>query len=191
MSLLNRRPVHAAVVFVDDYVRGTLPEVSVVSGVRCTSVASMSTPVERLNAAWFLLIFAGPIGWIAIALASFSTNRSTLAGNLPITKEEFKAVQSASREGRAIAIAGLTIGVLDILANAYGDIPGAIDVLALLAAFGFIIFGAVQYARAEATWPEVRLDASRRWVTLVGVHPSFAAACEAMEDQHSSHSYQR
>lgn len=31
----------------------------------------------------------------------------------------------------------------------------------------------------------VDLDASRRWVTLIGVHPDFVAACQARE-QHQS-----
>ena len=54
-----------------------------------------------------------------------------------------------------------------------------IDAAAVVIALMMILGGLVAYLVIETRSPRVRLDGSRRWVTISRVHPAFDAAVKA------------
>lgn len=176
--MFSRKTTTSTVVFVDDFVQGGLPEVSVMSGAPTSSRLTLSTPIDGPSPAWLLLIFLGPIGWIAIALIYGFARRSSLVGRVPITKHEYLEYRSAKRRGLGVAIAGFT-ALLASLATAIAvELPRTALGLLVLASLAAMLCGAIIYGIAQARLPKVSLDGSRRWTTLHGVHPAFAAAVD-------------
>ena len=87
------------------------------------------------------------------------------------------------RRRRLGLLAGIGGGLALLVATAELDLgdPGWLLAGAVLVA-GLAVAGAATVGQ----WRErvdVGLDASRRWVTLQGVHPAFARACEAARDR--------
>lgn len=69
------------------------------------------------------------------------------------------------------------IGLLLLTAWAQLALGGFVLTLGFIGAATVVLVTA-DYRLGKAS-VGVRLDASRRWVTLGGVHPAFAAACDA------------
>lgn len=156
-------------VFVDDYATGRLPEVCVVTGHPTTDQVRMRTNVSRLAAIWFVLILFGPVGWLVLLAVSFSS-RNYLEGWLPYEHREARRRHQAWKFGliwSAVAIGGL------LLLGA-GLKSGIFVVLAV----AVLVVGLIALVVSQHREPEIRLDASGRWVTIRRVHPSFAAAIE-------------
>ena len=81
-------------------------------------------------------------------------------------------------------VRSLLIGFLTLASSNLGDLEGRFVGLALLGAlFGGVLSVIVGEARIRTAGVRVDLDASRRWVTLSQVHPSFVAACQAHEQR--------
>jgi hypothetical protein len=157
-------------VFVDDAVRGDLPSVCVKSGEPATWRVPFVGEVGGRNPLWFLLVFFGPVGWIVLLLGSGTERFEVL---LPVS-DSTRELWRERRRDRRIAVIGtvLLAGMCLLLARWYGD----------LGATPFLVIGAgvltvlVTHWRYDAAGVDLGLDATRRWVTISGVHPDFVAA---------------
>ena len=155
--------------FVDDAVLGLLPPVCTKKG---TPTGSRLRVVEevgrsnRLGILW-LLVLAGPLGWLVLlALASRDTGER-LAVELPLSDAayaELGAARSLLTGWAQLGTAGLVLVIGAGLATVVGTMVGE-----------------WRLGRASVG---VSLDASRRWVTLDGVHPGFAGACREHRLRH-------
>lgn len=157
-------------VFVDDAVRGALPPVCVRTGAPATEHATVDSRVGGASPLAVLLIFLGPIGWIALLV--LGGRSETLVARLPVSDavvtlwDRWRRVRLASA---AVVLAGLVLLVFTAGAS------GWMRVSLLVAGAGFagtVVAG----VRLWSCGVGVDLDASRRWVTLRGVHPAFVDA---------------
>lgn len=169
------------VVFVDDAVLGNLPDVCIVDGVATMDRLTCRHQVgggTRLGVAW-LLVLAGPLGWLGLAVIALL--QGSAAEYLTVTVPYSEPVQMrrvlAERARLRAAVAMLAAFILAVVAviqptNGY-------HLVALgLAAFGVgALISLVMHAtRVHHLSVRLRLDASRRWITLCGVSPEFALA---------------
>ena len=172
-------------VFVDDAVLGRLPGTCVKEGVATTDRLLLRTPVgdgARLGALW-LLLFAGPLGWIAffVLSSSRSARAEVLSVELPFSAPAFARVSAARRsQRRGTLLAGLGVGLFLLGAITAAGLYDPRSAVLAVCAVGLVIVGLVTSVlggRAHrAALVGVELDASRRWVTISGVHHAFAAA---------------
>lgn len=180
-------------VFVDDAVRGSLRPVCVKDGVATADHLVVREELgdrAGLGVAWVLLLL-GPLGWIGLLLISAgrSARGEVLTVQVPMSEAAYQRLRAARRLGRNALIVGVvaTIVAAMTLGPALGD-PGApasrtLALVACLTLVGAIITRGMAEHRGRKATVQVDLDASRRWVTLSGVHPAFAAACEAHEQR--------
>lgn len=171
--------VAAVTVFVDDAVRGRLPGVCAKDGVPTSATLRVVEEVgqsNRLGVLW-LLVFLGPLGWIALALLAGRDRGEHLAVELPWSEEAYDRLVEARRaRSRALAAgAAAGAGLLALLwRGTLGPAGGVLFLAVVVATLGAAL---VTGWRIGTNSVGVQLDASRRWVTLTGVHPDFAAAC--------------
>lgn len=185
-------------VFVDDAVRGTLPPVCARDGVPTADHLRHHEPVgdgARLGAAW-LLVFAGPLGWLALLFVATSRGggAEVLSTSLPWSVAAYDRQRAAGRRRRVAGWGAIGAAVALLLGVASGELdqlPTPVETLVvagLVAVGGWaLIVFAVAAATVRRESVTVRLDASRRWVTLGGVHPDFAAAVRAREVRQDAH----
>jgi hypothetical protein len=175
-------PVADATVFIDDAVLRNLPDICVIDGIttadRLTFRQQVSGSAE-LGVAWLLILF-GPLGWLGLAaIALFRQRAEYLTVTLPYSENvQLRRVQ-AERSRLKATVAVLAAFVLALIALVQHS--SGYDLLALgLAAFGVgaLISLVVLATRVHHLSVQLRLDASRRWLTLCGVHPEFALAVE-------------
>jgi hypothetical protein len=157
-------------VFVDEAVRGTLPNVCVKTGERADGRYAIEQSWGGVGAGW-LLVFLGPLGWIVLALWAATARRDRLTVRLPYSTAAFDRERRLMRER--------IVTVIVAVALALAAIVQVLSVPRVVWGVGFL--GAVVVAAAiqvRLGWSQigVRLDASRRWVTLSNVHPDFARA---------------
>jgi hypothetical protein len=166
-----------ALVFVDDYVMGRLPEVCAVTGHPTDDQINIRSRIDQLSwAASILLILLGPLGWLALLVMALTG--PTLVGWLPYSIDE--AVRR--REQRRFVAIGTVAGVLGLLLLASAlDAPVFASLALPLLFLGVIVFGLCLYRE-----PRIGLDASGRWVSIRRAHPNFAAAVAAAEHQRRS-----
>lgn len=159
-------------VFVDDVVQGHLPYV-------CAKTGAPADGLERIEksmgGSWFsiLLIFFGPIGWIALIALSVVGNK-TLTVRLPMSVAAINYERMLRRVRMVAALATIAAGA------------GAIAVDQQPGRGGFVVLAAMAFAltvafhvRVQFALIDVDLDASGRWVTLRGVHANFVKAVES------------
>lgn len=184
-------------VFVDDAVRGTLPGICAKDGIPTADRIVVRDELgdrAGLGVAWLLLL-AGPLGWLGLILISVarSGRREVLTVRLPLCEAAYQRMRGARRLRRWAVVVGVLGGVLALVAmTAPADSPGdaaplrVIGLLAGLAVIGAIVALFLADRRLRGSTVGIDLDASRRWVTITAVHPAFAAACQAQEQQQPS-----
>lgn len=167
-----------ATVFVDDAVLGHLPPICVKEGIPTSDSLTLHSKVgdgSGLGVAWLLLL-AGPLGWLGL-LVFASTRRPTdvLTVQLPFSEDAYRQLRQAKRaQGPLmVAISALLIGGLFALGH-HNRLLAAILAVALILAIARWVLAILQVRDHSVT---VSLDASRRWVTLGRVHPTFADGC--------------
>lgn len=166
-------------VFVDDAVRGSLPDVCARTGVPTTKRLTIHEDLSGgLGAAW-VLVFFGPLGWLVLALVAMSRRRSTLTVRIPYGAEPLGQYVLTARRTVHLAI-GTGVVVVALLAAAFGLATSHSSMLFAAALVslgigGLVVIGNGLLARRQLVG--IDLDASGRWVTLSRVHPAFAAAC--------------
>jgi hypothetical protein len=166
-----------ALVFVDDYVMGRLPEVCAVTGHRTDDQIRIRSRIDQLSwAATILLMFLGPLGWLALLVMAMTG--PTLTGWLPYSVAE--AVRR--KEHRRFVVIGTVGGVLGLLLLASVlDAPVFASLALPLLVLAAIALGIQLYRE-----PRIGLDASGRWVTIRRAHPNFVAAVNASRDHDRS-----
>jgi hypothetical protein len=164
-------------VFIDDAVQGRLPGVCAKTGVPSAGKLRIEQSTGGLGFGW-LLLFLGPIGWIGLVLwLVFSSRSGVLTVRLPYSDAAVDHEWRLRRiRFRVTALAILGFGV----ALAIQRSP-ATWVLSVVAA-GLILVALVAHVRLMTERVGVRLDASRRWVTLTRVHPDFVRAVEQLSN---------
>jgi hypothetical protein len=164
-------------VFVDDAVRGDLPDLCVKDGV--PAGGGRLTLTEEVTGRglglWWLLVFLGPIGWIALVVVAAGSRGETLTVTLPFGTDARERYLEARRGRRTVVAVGIPVGASLLLASLLGAPPG-FAVLGLVVLGVTLVAGMVFEYRIGQALVGVDLDASRRWVTLRAVHPAFARA---------------
>jgi hypothetical protein len=155
-------------VFVDDAVQGRLPGVCVRTGAPADALERLEQPISSFP--YWLLIFFGPIGWV-VALVLSVRRGEVLTVRLPVDS----AAPDDGSMWRQVRLVGWAV-----LAGAVVFGVGVGPSAALLLTVGLVALVAIVYASARlyAVAIDVRLDASRRWVTLSNVHPNFVEAVQ-------------
>jgi hypothetical protein len=162
----------AVTVFVDRAVQGDLPPVCVRTGEPATTTVTMTKAVGGLGWAWVLVVL-GPLGWLALAIASMTgAGQETLEVTLPFTRTAWERYRSRSRT--TLVAWGVLLAAT--IAAVIGVGPEWISVPILIGALAVALIGQIALTFQEIG---IRLDASRRWVTLQGVHDRFADAIAA------------
>jgi hypothetical protein len=179
----------AVTVFVDDAVLGRLPQICVTDGVETDDriVQRIEVGGRGLGVA-SLLVLAGPIGWLGLALVSLGRRpREVLTVELPMSEPAYLRLRAARRRDSlagveaAIAAIGLLLAVVVPWNGA--PILRPFVALALAAAVVAAVVDKVRaYRRLRSMSVECDLDASRRWVTIYGAHPAFVAAAQSPDD---------
>jgi len=172
-------------VFVDDAVLGRLPAVCVKDGTYTDDRLTIRQELGGsggLGILW-LLILLGPVGWLAlIVISSMRRSGAMLTVTLPFSQAPYERLVRSRRERWPWGIITLVVGfvTVDYLVNISADnqsllrtLLGVVaGVIAFICLFGWI----ASVARFRKARVDVDLDASRRWVTLSGVHPDFVTA---------------
>jgi len=164
-------------VFVDDVVLGRLPAVCIKEGIPTADHLTVrdASGGPGFGAAW-LLVLLGPIGWIVLIVLSLVSGGG-VTGRLPFSEFAYRRLVVAQRLQTVWIAAAIVVGLLALV----GLLIHSSASLAAAAALGAATAGAVvklAFQTREVHRAEVHLvlDASRRWVTIQGVHPEFAAA---------------
>ncbi|HEV2069387.1 MAG TPA: hypothetical protein VGR26_06305 [Acidimicrobiales bacterium] len=158
----------AVTIFVDKVVRGDLPMVCAKTGTPAVGKAKVTSTTRSPGLAW-LLVFFGPPGWLALAVILW-IGGERLGGRVPMSQDAFDRVQWRTRAAWIAAAASLVSVVLAFVLTL--PIFAWLGMAAMVAAFGFGI-------GANFATVGIDLDASRRWVTLSGVHRDFVTAVRA------------
>jgi hypothetical protein len=157
-------------VFVDDAVRGRFPPVCAKTGAPAVGVQRIVQTYGGVGAAW-LLVFLGPVGWLLLVLVALFHRGELLTVRVPMSRAASEAERDVKR-ARLVA----TAVALGAFASAFIDLqplPRPVWVaVAVVATVVALVAHVVLFVRQVG----VELDASRRWVTLRGVHPDFVAA---------------
>jgi hypothetical protein len=171
----------AITVFVDDAVLGNLPSICVKDGVCTDDQLTFSQQIGTgagLGVAW-LLVLAGPLGWIGLIAIAASRRGEALRVTLPYC-EEAHALWKARLRARMHATAVMFAAFIAAFVCLVPRTTDARFVAACLAVVGCaaLVRVIVEWVRVNQANVHLDLDASRRWVTLSGVHPNFQAAVE-------------
>jgi hypothetical protein len=158
--------VASVTVFVDDAVQGHFPDVCVSSGAPADRMARFEQRIGGSSPALLLLVFLGPVGWLLLLLLSGRGERLEVV--LPVSNEVTERWRRL-KQYRRIAVGTLALAFLNLLLN--GPSLTSLVLVAATAAWALAC-----HARMAFDGIGIHLDASRRWVTLKGVHKSFAAS---------------
>ncbi len=155
------------------FVAGELPGVCAVTGAPTVDKARF---IVRLSTkGWWRLrvAVAAQSGYpVPVARSENEPQGRLIAGWLPVSAA---AAAKHSRD-RLVSVAVTAVGLAGVLVTvmSYEENP-LITLLTVLAA-GFAIVGAALLWRTFRAWPWVRLGTSGRGISVVHVHPLFAAA---------------
>ncbi|HXQ60266.1 MAG TPA: hypothetical protein VN799_09200 [Acidimicrobiales bacterium] len=177
----------AVTVFVDDAVLGRLPRVCVEDGIATNDTLSFTQDVSGtagMGVAW-LLVLAGPLGWIGLFVIAAMRRGEMLTVTLPYGEAAYLRRTKAQRSRRlaaSVVAGGLILAVISLsLRSTDGRLLAAGLGVIAVGAFVAIVVASIHLNRLTV---RLLLDASRRWVTLAGVHPTFAEAVN--HDGHGS-----
>src|SRR3954452_16807702 len=166
-------------VFVDDAVRGTLPNVCAKDGVTATGRFRVTKEVgrsNRLGILW-LLALVGSLGWLVLVYLLARDSGEWLDVQLPYSDEAYERFVAARRLRRSALVVAVAAGLPLLFVAAWAHLGAAGGLIALVVIVASLIVAVVADLRMERALVRVSLDASRRWVSLSGAHPAFADAC--------------
>lgn len=179
----------AVTVFVDDAVLGRLPPICVKDGVATTDRLTLVQDVTGragLGVAWLLLL-AGPLGWIGLFVLSAARGGGNyLTVTLPYSEVAYHRVRRATAARRRAALILVGAGVAAVLSLLLRTTDSRLLAAGLaVVACGGLINIIVASFHLHRMAVRLMLDASRRWVTLYGVHPAFADAAQEKSEAES------
>ena len=170
----------AVTVFVDDLVLGRLPAICVKDGVWTDDRLILTQDVggrTGLGVAW-LLVLAGPLGWIGLfVIAATRQSNEWITADLPFCEAahlRMRRAQRARSQAMLVFMGAIVAAFVSLLFRTHDTRLLALG-LAVVAAGALVraIFETIQVGKTTVRFS---LDASRRWITMSGVHPNFAAA---------------
>ena len=167
----------AVSVFVDDAIRGRLPLVCAKTGEPADLVVRVRHPVGggAASMAW-LLLFLGPPGWAAFFLvAILAPGQEYLTVRIPETDASYNREKRLERSRIAVFGMGLALVLYGII------FQGMFPALWLVSGAACLVAALVLHFKVTQQNIGISLDASRRWVTLSGVHPNFVHAVQIQE----------
>jgi hypothetical protein len=167
----------AVSVFVDDAVRGRLPLVCAKTGEPADLVIRVQHPVGggAPSFAW-LLLFLGPPGWLAFFLVTIlGAGREYLTVRIPETDASYHREKQLEHFRLAALVAAVAVPVAGFV------LSGTMPRLWLTAGAAFLVAAVALHGLVARQNIGISLDASRRWVTLHGVHPKFVQAVQVQE----------
>jgi hypothetical protein len=176
-----------AIVFIDDAVLGRLPSVCAKTGVETVDHLNITVPVggsDGLGVAWLLLL-AGPFGWIGLGVYAMGRRSETITVRLPYSDAAYAQLSQARRVRRNAGLASLALFVLGLFLLIPQTFTSRVGAAALaVLGLGMLISYLAQTFHCKRLAVRVALDGSRRWVTLSGVSDVFAEAVRRSEADH-------
>lgn len=173
----------AAQVFIDDAVRGRLPDVCVKAGGSAggskLTIRQEIGRSNRLGILW-LLAFAGPFGWILLLFLAGRDHGEQLTVTLPWSEAAYEHLRAVKRARTQMLIGLFAAAAALLVVGAYTQVGALLIAGAVLLVVGAVA-GVVGESRVDKAGVNLDLDASRRWLTIRGVHPDFVEACAAHE----------
>jgi hypothetical protein len=176
-------------VFVDDAVLGRLPGICVKSGVEAIDRLSITVPVGGSNGfgvAW-LLVLAGPIGWIGLVVYGMVRKVEVLTVRLPYCDA---ACLQHVRDRRTKRHAGLacvvTCSLALLAAISHTFTPDVAAAALAVVGFALLAIYIERVLHVRGCSVGVTLDGSRRWVTLSRVCDTFADAVKESQAAHEA-----
>jgi hypothetical protein len=175
-------------VFVDDAVLGRLPPVCVKNGTWTSDRLTFTQDVggrTGLGVAWLLLL-AGPLGWIGLfIIGATRQNDELLTVTLPFSESAHIRLKQAQRnrsQALWVALGAFVAAFVSLLLRTTDSRLLALALaVVVVGALVKMVMGTMSVNKAVV---RLSLDASRRWVTLSGVHPDFEATIQ--RDHHAS-----
>ena len=164
-------------VFVDDVVLGRLPQLCIKEGIPTRDHLTVrdASSGPGFGATW-LLVLLGPPGWIILLVLSLAAGGG-VTGRLPFSEFAYRRLVVAQRMQTVWIVATIVVGLLALLGLAIDTSASLAAAIALGAAtVGAAVKLGFQTREVRRAEVHLVLDASRRWVTIRGVHPDFAAA---------------
>jgi len=160
-------------VFVDDAVQGRFPPVCAYTGGDTRSLARVDAPVGGPSAFVWLLLLGGPPGWALLLLLLLCWRPERLSVRVPYSDV---ALERDRRRRRARWVAGaVAVGAAAMAVTGLTGPSGVANVWLAMALVGALVTF-VTHGLLVSDGISVDLDASRRWVTIHGVHEKFAEA---------------
>jgi hypothetical protein len=167
-----------ATVFVDDAVLGHLPPVCAKTGQTTTDHLILTVPVGHrgLGLAW-LLVLAGPIGWLVLCMYAVTQRDEALTVRLPFSARAYDDYARARRQERVLGWAAVVtlFGAFFVLVLQTFTARAAAVALAVIG-LALLVSWFSESRRVRRAGVGVQLDGSRRWVTLSRVHHDFAGS---------------
>lgn len=167
-------------VFVDDAVLGRLPPICVKDGIWTNDRITFAQDVggrTGLGVAW-LLVLAGPLGWVGLfIIAAFRRNSELLTVTLPYSEAahvQLRQAQRARSQAMWVAMSAFVAAFASLLFRTTDSRLLAIAIAIVVV--GALVKSIIETHNINKAFIRLSLDASRRWVTLSGVHPDFEAA---------------
>jgi len=166
----------AVSVFVDDAVRGRLPLVCAKTGEPADLVIRIRKPIRGLSSLAALLVLLGPLGWLAFVLVSiFGPGQEYLTVRLPEADASYRREKQLERFRLTALVAAVVVPLCGLV------LPGNLPALWLAVGAAFLVAAIGLHLTVLRQNIGISLDASRRWVTLTGVHPTFVHAVQIQE----------
>jgi len=179
--------VATATVFVDDAVLGRLPPACAKTGVETTDHLVTTVPVggsDGFGLAW-LLILAGPIGWLGLFVYGVVRRVETLTVRLPYCDEAYLELSRAQRTRRNVGLASIVLFMVAVLFLIPQTLTGRVAAAAFGAACLWMMIAYIaETFRVRRAAVGVDLDGSRRWVTLTGVSDAFADSVKRSQSEY-------
>jgi len=178
-------------VFAEDAVTGCLPGICVREGIPTGDQLAVRAPPHvgssRLGLAW-LLILLGPVGWAALVVIALARRpRGGIVVQIPCSPAARRRLVRTRRVARASVVTVVGLMALEILLllvdPGWGTAASTLLVVAIALAAGATVVSALQLVPLEV---RARLDASRRWVVLANVGPTFAFAAWEQSRTHAA-----
>jgi hypothetical protein len=175
-----------ATVFVDDAVLGRLPPVCAKTGVETDDHLVMTVPVggsDGFGLAW-LLILAGPIGWLGLVIYAAARRVETLTVRLPYCDEAYMELSNARRTKRNAGLATFVLFLAAVVFLLLRSYAGRVAAAALaVVIIGMAITYIAETFRIRRAAVGVELDGSRRWVTLSRVSDELLDAVNSSQPE--------
>lgn len=160
---------------VADALAGTLPMVCAKTGTKAHGLAEERS--ESLPAYWFLLLLLGPAGILALAVVWAVRGSSGTQADIPLSNDALETIRGTARTSLiAAAAAGLLLVVFVVTLAAGAGV--AVQLIAGAAAIAALFAWVYTTTKARMSRVRLRLDGSKSFVHLDGVHPGFVTAVQ-------------